>query len=585
MRSNIFQHPWIKPYIKHHRKWFILVIAFGTLTMISASALMFTSGYLISKSSTQPYNILMVYVPIVLVRAFGIARPVFAYFDQLISHNFVLKILSNMRVRLYQKLETQSLTLKSRFKTGDLLGILADDLEHLQNLYLKTIFPNIVAFVLYGIIVISLGFFSIPFAFVMAIIFFILVVVVPMLSLRVNRKRQKEMKSIRNRLYEKLTDAVMGLSDWKISGRQKDFLQVYEKTEQEHDEKELKLEKFQYWRDFLFQCAVALVVVLIIWFSSTQVELGTFSHLWIAAFVLAVFPVMEAFTQVPEAVTELPNYDISLNRLVQIEQSSVKDKSAEPSELQQLLAEDQFTLIMRDVDFRYSEDTEMVLQKLNLQIRQGEKLAILGKSGAGKSTIAKLLLGSISPTSGSVTINHLQTDLISRDLHKWISVLHQKPHLFNSTVLNNIRLGNIDATDEEVIEVAKKVQLHEYIESLPDGYHTNMHELGERFSGGERQRIALARILLQQTPIVILDEPTVGLDSITERKLLETIFKSLEGKTIIWITHHLIGVEWMDRVVFIENGKVKMEGSHKELLKREKRYQALYEMDRPFEIE
>lgn len=585
MRSNIFQHPWIKPYIKHHRKWFILVIAFGTLTMISASALMFTSGYLISKSSTQPYNILMVYVPIVLVRAFGIARPVFAYFDQLISHNFVLKILSNMRVRLYQKLETQSLTLKSRFKTGDLLGILADDLEHLQNLYLKTIFPNIVAFVLYGIIVISLGFFSIPFAFVMAIIFFILVVVVPMLSLRVNRKRQKEMKSIRNRLYEKLTDAVMGLSDWKISGRQKDFLQVYEKTEQEHDEKELKLENFQYWRDFLFQCAVALVVVLIIWFSSTQVELGTFSHLWIAAFVLAVFPVMEAFTQVPEAVTELPNYDISLNRLVQIEQSSVKDKSAEPSELQQLMAEDQFTLIMRDVDFRYSEDTEMVLQKLNLQIRQGEKLAILGKSGAGKSTIAKLLLGSISPTSGSVTINHLQTDLISRDLHKWISVLHQKPHLFNSTVLNNIRLGNIDATDEEVIEVAKKVQLHEYIELLPDGYHTNMHELGERFSGGERQRIALARILLQQTPIVILDEPTVGLDSITERKLLETIFKSLEGKTIIWITHHLIGVEWMDRVVFIENGKVKMEGSHKELLKREKRYQALYEMDRPFEIE
>lgn len=585
MRSNIFQHPWIKPYIKHHRKWFILVIAFGTLTMISASALMFTSGYLISKSSTQPYNILMVYVPIVLVRAFGIARPVFAYFDQLISHNFVLKILSNMRVRLYQKLETQSLTLKSRFKTGDLLGILADDLEHLQNLYLKTIFPNIVAFVLYGIIVISLGFFSIPFAFVMAIVFFILVVVVPMLSLRVNRKRQKEMKSIRNRLYEKLTDAVMGLSDWKISGRQKDFLQVYEKTEQEHDEKELKLENFQYWRDFLFQCAVALVVVLIIWFSSTQVELGTFSHLWIAAFVLAVFPVMEAFTQVPEAVTELPNYDISLNRLVQIEQSSVKDKSAEPSELQQLMAEDQFTLIMRDVDFRYSEDTEMVLQKLNLQIRQGEKLAILGKSGAGKSTIAKLLLGSISPTSGSVTINHLQTDLISRDLHKWISVLHQKPHLFNSTVLNNIRLGNIDATDEEVIEVAKKVQLHEYIELLPDGYHTNMHELGERFSGGERQRIALARILLQQTPIVILDEPTVGLDSITERKLLETIFKSLEGKTIIWITHHLIGVEWMDRVVFIENGKVKMEGSHKELLKREKRYQALYEMDRPFEIE
>ncbi len=123
----------------------ILVILLGSFAFISAGALMFTSGYLISKSATRPENILLVYVPIVLVRAFGIARPVFDYVERLTSHNFVLKILSKMRVRLYQRLETQSLSLKSRYKTGDLLGVLADDLEHLQNLYLKTIFPSAVA--------------------------------------------------------------------------------------------------------------------------------------------------------------------------------------------------------------------------------------------------------------------------------------------------------------------------------------------------------------------------------------------------------------------------------------------------------
>ena len=166
-------------------------------------------------------------------------------------------------------------------------------------------------------------------------------------------------------------------------------------------------------------------------------------------------------------------------------------------------------------------------------------------------------------------------------MSKYISVLQQKPHLFDSSVMNNIRLGNIRATDEEVIEVAKQVQLHDYIDSLPDGYQTKMLELGERFSGGERQRIALARILLQKTPIVILDEPTIGLDAITEKKLLDTIFRSLEGKTVIWITHHLIGIERMDRVLFIDHGRIAMEGTHQQLLHHNPRYQSLYKMDRP----
>lgn len=584
-RTNIFKHSWIQPYVKQNKKLLIIVILLGVLTICSAGALMFTSGYLISKSATRPQNIFLVYIPIVLVRAFGISRPVFAYIERLTSHNFVLKMLSQMRVRLYQKLETQSLLLKSRFKTGDLLGVLADDLEHLQNLYLKTVFPSIIGFVLYGLIVIALGFFSIPFALFMLIMLFVLVVLVPLISILANRKRQMTMKSVRTHLYQTLTDAVMGLSDWKISGRQQDFLTSYEKCEQQQDELEQKMEQFNRWRDFLFQVMIAFIVILMVVFAYNSVEEGVFNHLWIAAFVLIVFPLMEAFAPIPGAVTHLPNYDQSLQRLEEIEQSSVEHQPVNKEMLNRLNEATNFTLTMNDIDFRYHENQPLVLQQLNLTIKQGEKIAILGKSGAGKSTIAKLLLGSINATNGHVTINDISTSSLTDEMSKYISVLQQKPHLFDSSVKNNIRLGNVHATDEEVIEVAKQVQLHDYIDSLPNGYETKMQELGERFSGGERQRIALARILLQKTPIVILDEPTIGLDAITERKLLDTIFRSLEGKTVIWITHHLIGIEKMDRVLFIENGRLAIEGTHQQLMHHNPRYQNLYNMDRPITIE
>ena len=234
-QQNILKHTWVKPYLKQNKKHLLLVFFLGTMTFICASALMFTSGYLISKSATRPENILLVYVPIVLVRTFGIFRPVFNYLNQLTSHSFVLKIVSNMRVRLYKNLESQALTLSNRFSTGNLLGVLADDIEHLQNFYLKTIFPSVFATVLYFISVVALGFFSIPFALLIALLLFVLLIVIPLVSLLANRKRLMQMKVIRSELYASLTDAVMGLSDWKISGKQQTFLTDYEKIEEKQD--------------------------------------------------------------------------------------------------------------------------------------------------------------------------------------------------------------------------------------------------------------------------------------------------------------------------------------------------------------
>lgn len=576
----VLNDSWIKPYLQQHKKFLCLVILLGTLTFVSASALMFTSGYLISKSSTLPENILMVYIPIVLVRAFGIGRPVFRYVERLASHNIVLKFLSSMRVRLYQKLEVQALSIRERFSTGDLLGVLADDLEQMQNLYLKTIFPNIITWILYVIAIVALGFFSVPFAIIMALLLFVLMVVFPFVSLLVIKQKQTDIKQSRNELYKRLGDAIMGIHEWKISGRQADFLTSYEEQEMKQDVLEEKVHQFNRRRNFFFQIIVTVILLSMIWFSSYCATTGIFSPVWIAAFVLVVFPVIEAFAPIPEAVSQLPAYENSLHRINAIDPVQEQKNESNAHLAQTLLQDPNLTLSMSHVGFSYGPDT--VLRDISFTIRQGEKIAILGKSGAGKSTIAKLLLQAMRPTEGSIAINAIPLSQLQDHIHQLIAVLSQKPHIFDTSVMNNIRLGNPNASDEEVIAVAKQVNMHETISALPDGYHTRVRELGGRFSGGERQRIALARILLQQAPVVILDEPTVGLDAITERNLLNTIFSVLQGKTVIWITHHLVGVEKMDQILFIENGRIHMQGTHEQLLKTQERYANLYRLDQPF---
>ena len=216
---------------------------------------------------------------------------------------------------------------------------------------------------------------------------------------------------------------------------------------------------------------------------------------------------------------------------------------------------------------------------LNLTIKNGEKLAILGRSGAGKSTLASLLRGDRTPDSGSITLNGISTDQFGDQIANYFSIINQNPYLFNTTIGNNLRLGNEDATDDQLWDVLRRVGLDQMVEKLPQGLETEVDEAGLRFSGGERHRLALARILLKDTPIVLLDEPTVGLDPITEQAVIDTFMTQLKGKTLIWITHHLQGIDQMDQVIFLEDGKIYMQGSPKELWQTEQRYRELKRAD------
>lgn len=568
---------WISPFLKGNISRIVLIMLLSILALLTAAMLTFTSGFLISKSAIPVENILLVYIPIVGVRTFGISRAVFSYLERLAGHDTVLRILSKMRIRLYRILEPQALFIKSRYKLGDMLGVLAEDIEQLQYIYLRTIFPTVATTVLYMIVIVSIGILDIPFALLMAAYLAILLIVFPILSLLIMKKKQVQFKQQRNGLYQKLTDSILGMSDWVISGRTKTFIADYEKDEQHVATINDKLTSFSRWRNLASQAVAALIIVSLAFWSSEQYFAGQIPVTLIAAIVLVSLPILDAFLVVSDAFEKIPGYQDSLARLKKLHVEEIDSVNQITFDIPL----ESIHISVDDVSFSYPEESRYSVSNVSIEIPQGKKIAVIGRSGAGKSTLLKLLQGAVTPTEGKVSFNGFEASLLKEESSSVISVLNQNPHLFDTTLRNNIMLGVDRATDEELGKAIRLAQLEEMIDNLPNGVDTFMQETGQRFSGGERQRVALARILLQDTPIVIMDEPNASLDPLTEKELLKTIFTSLQGKTVIWITHHLVGVEDMDEILFMENGEIVMRGTHQELLSKSERYCQLYLLDFP----
>lgn len=223
----------------------------------------------------------------------------------------------------------------------------------------------------------------------------------------------------------------------------------------------------------------------------------------------------------------------------------------------------------KEVSFYYHK-TRPIIKQFDLSIKAGERVAFVGPSGAGKSTLVKLLLRMVDVTSGKVIIDGQDIKKVTQDsLHEHISLVPQNPMLFHRTLLENIRYGKPDATEEEVIEAAKLAHCHEFINEFPEKYNTYVGERGVKLSGGERQRVAIARAILKNSPILVLDEATSSLDSQSESYIQDALETLMKEKTVIVIAHRLSTIMKMDRILVINNGRITEEGSHKELVKKQ----------------
>lgn len=236
-------------------------------------------------------------------------------------------------------------------------------------------------------------------------------------------------------------------------------------------------------------------------------------------------------------------------------------------------------IVFDKVTFSYNENNE-ALSDLNVEIIPGQKIGLIGPSGAGKSTFVKLLLRFFDVTTGSIQIDGQNIKEVTQDsLHNAIGFVPQDPALFHRSLMDNIRYGRRDATDEEVVEASKKAHAHEFISSLPEGYNTLVGERGIKLSGGERQRVAIARAILKNAPILVLDEATSALDSESERLIQDALNVLMEGKTVMVIAHRLSTIQHMDRILVIDQGCIIEDGDHKKLLKNKKSlYKKLWDL-------
>lgn len=573
---------WVAPYLARHRLQLGVAIILGITAGAFACALMVTSGYLVSASAAHPDSILLLFVPLILVRVFGVGKPVIAYIERLASHDWVLRMTSDLRRRLYLSLER---TAGANRQVGDVMGALSEDIGHLQNLYLRSVFPLIVGGALYLMAAVCLGAIDLRMGLFFAAGCGVAAIIAPAVSLWAGAERERDRKQAKRDLYTELADNVLGIADWTCSGRRQDYLARHLDLQQRSSACEIAARRFDRRRDLLVQASFGCVAfAILLWaagrFGGQPAAVSDAAN-WIAAFCLGFFPLTDEFSQLPGAAVEGAGHLGALEHLASVTSTSGAPADRAPMQEAAPCAPvgSKPAIALQDAAFRYPDAPADALDAIGLSIPYGQHIAILGRSGAGKSTLKALIHGDLSPTRGSIEIDGAPSCSLGEQMPRIMSVVHQDPYLFGTTLYDNLCVGRASATREEALDALDKVGLSNLVSSLPQGIDTMVDEGGLRFSGGERHRIALARILLADAPIVMLDEPFAGLDPVTESKLLATLLDVFADKTLIMITHHLKGIEHMDRVVFLENGSIALDGAPVDLKRTSARYRDLVAFD------
>lgn len=302
--SVLRRDAWVKPFFFRYRKALALALFLGLLTFGFASALMFTSGYLVSASAVVE-TILFLHLPLIFVRIFGVGKPILQYLERLTSHDWVLRMTSGLRLKLYRALERDAVFFRATHRTGDVLGLLAEDIGHIQNLYLRTVFPTVTAWLLFVVLVACLGWFSLWLALAMLLVLGTAVFLVPLVSVLANAARQARHKQMKNELYAELADNVLGVSDWVFAGRGEEYLTRHKERELRMRDVQERMERFGRRRDVVLQALFGIcAVLLLVWAGGRFGGEGGDAANWIAAFVLGFFPLIDAFSPLSSAAVE-----------------------------------------------------------------------------------------------------------------------------------------------------------------------------------------------------------------------------------------------------------------------------------------
>ena len=471
------------------------------------------------------------------------------YLEGVFSHLGAYGILAKMRVHLFDAIDRISPAYMVGKETGDLMNIAVADIETLEFFFAHTIGPMFTV-VLLPVTTVALAWYVNPlYAAVLIPIYLIISVLLPLAALKAGRGIGMKYRECLGSLKSRILESVYSIRDIQIFGAGERRLQEVMSANREVNTASLGLTLHKQTIASLPNLFVSLARILILVCAGVLAARGSNDPVGTIALSFAATASLSSSFSLTVVVTSLLEAYAAAERMFQIEDAVPEtEEPAHPVSCGSIES-----IEFRDVSFSYPGTEKKVLQHFSYMIKKGEKIGIAGESGAGKSTILRLLLRFYAPDSGEILLNGIPLESISfQELHQRIAFLEQDTYLFDATIAENIRIAKPEATMEEVRDAADRAGIGDFIATLPQGYETDMGQMSARLSGGERQRIGIARVLLRDPDICLMDEPSSALDALHEKELLHTLKTAYAGKTLMLISHRGSTLADCDRILQVK---------------------------------
>lgn len=549
----------------------------SVITVLANISLLAISGWFITLMAIAGTTGITVnyFTPAAIIRFLAIVRTAGRYAERMLTHRATFNALAYMRHYFYQQLEPLLPYYQIDLRSGDLLARLQQDIDNLDNFYLRVLLPIFVVLISVPIVCYALALFSTSIAWLILSALLVVAIVLPMLSYFTSKKIAQEKTRLESHLTESLVSGISAIKTllvYQVGIRyQRSIASI---TRQYYDIRYqlVKINAALNALTFLFIHLSALACLFILLPSLATGEIDSKS---LVAIILLVLVSFETVSSMPLALQLLPQSLASATRLFDIidkEKPTLEGtKHVQPGDIHF----DNFT-------FYYPEQTKASLTDITLSIKKGEKVAIVGASGAGKSTLVNLLMG-FWPTGDGVNTGKISiagddlSQLNQVSLRENIALMSQQGHIFDASIADNLRLAKSDVTNEEMRNACAQVNLLTFIDSLPNGFNTWLGSTGVGLSGGQMQRLQMAQILLRSAKVLILDEPTKGLDRHNEEVVMENLLAHVneQQKSLLLITHQPLMLQQMDKIIVMEYGQITAQGSHNELINSNDYYQTL----------
>jgi ATP-binding cassette subfamily C protein CydC len=536
-------------------------------------ALMGTSAWLISRAAQHPSEASLT-LAIVGVQFFGLSRGFLRYGERLVGHDAALRVLADLRVRVFSRLEAVAPAGLPAFRRGDLMARFVDDVDSLQDVVLRVLQPFLVAALVGASTVAALWWF-LPQAGVILLVALVLsATAVPWLTGRLASREESRQATVRGELSAGVVDLVEGAPELLVMGAVGEQLGRL-------DDSDSRLREVARRGAGTTGIGLGLTTALAglaSWGALTigveATHAGSLNGALLAVLVLVPLATFELASPLPAATQALQRSRVAAARVFEaMDAPAVLRDPATPV----AVGAAPHTLTLRDVWASYPGAGRAALRGVDLELTPGRRVALVGPSGAGKSTLADLVVRFLPTDAGEITLDGVPLErLAADDVRRVVGLVEQRPHLFDTTLAENLRIGRRSATDEDLAGALTRVGLGPWLAGLPDSLRTAVGPMGARLSGGQRQRVAVARALLADFPILVLDEPGEHLEPAAADSLTADLLALTEGRSTLLITHRLTGLEQVDEIIVLDEGRVVERGTHRDLVTSGGRYAGLW---------